>query len=159
MRSTVFLASWSISVPLRWPILPERIIGNRPASRQARLGSDPPHPIELRPAVSDILQRGTERGRLVIHAERHIGRVLPKLLLHLSADLLLLLAVRRIEPRSSQGLHLRVGRPAEPRIRAACADRNVGPGRYVPHAAEIGVENVPPAFVDGLAARATGNDA
>src|SRR5262249_3159642 len=51
--------------------------------------SHAPHAIKLRPAVAHILQIGMKRGRLVVHAERHIRWVLPELLLHLAADLLL----------------------------------------------------------------------
>src|SRR6516162_1014019 len=123
------------------------------------VSSHSPHPIELRPAIAYILQRRTESGRLVIHAERHIQRVLPEFLLHLAADLLLRLEVGRIEPSRPQRLHLWVAGPAEPGIGAARADRNVGARRDVPHPAEISIEDAPAALVDRLAAGSPRYDA
>src|SRR5271157_2292924 len=73
------------------------------------------HAVELRPTVTHILQIGLECGRRIIHPQRGVGWVLPELHLHLLADLLLRCEVRRIEPGVIEGLHLRIGRPAEPR--------------------------------------------
>src|SRR5438552_18475981 len=95
-----------------------------------------------------------ERGWLVVHAERHIAGVLPEMGLHVAADLLLRLEVGRLEPGLAQGLHLGIGRPAEPGLRAGAADRDVGAGRDVPEAAEIGIEDIPAAMLDRLLAGA-----
>src|SRR5439155_20116774 len=96
--------------------------------------------------------------RLVIHAERYIARALPEMALHVAADLLLRLEVGRLEPGLAQGLHLGIGRPAEPRLGAAAADRDVGAGRDVPEAAEISIEDVPAAMLDRLLAGAPRHD-
>src|ERR1043166_4994766 len=78
-------------------------------------GLDPAHAVKLRPAVAHVLQIGMECHRLVIHAERHVGRVLPEMDLPIADALLLRGEVRRLKPLIAPGLHFRVGRPAEPR--------------------------------------------
>src|SRR5215470_11016035 len=75
------------------------------AASLGKPGLYPPHPVELRPAVPDFLKVGAETGRLVVHAERHVGGVLPEMLLHVVADLLLRLEVRRVEPSLAQRFH------------------------------------------------------
>src|SRR6516225_10323658 len=126
----------------------------RRASHTSLNALDAPHTVELWPAVAHILQVGVERDWLVVNAERHIRRILPELLLHFAADLLLSGEVRRVEPGFAQLFHFWIGRPAEPRISTAGADRDVRAGRDVPHATEVGVKNVPAAFVDWLTAGA-----
>ena len=82
------------------PVLPAR-----------RGSSHAPDPIELRSAVANVFEIGTEGGRLVIHAKRRIGWVLPKSFLHLAADLLLRRQVHGSRTRRCGAL-LSLGRSA-----------------------------------------------
>src|SRR6185437_16850366 len=100
------------------------------------IASAPFHAVELRPAVAHVLEVGAVGGRLVVHAERDVGRIGPEMRLHIGAHLLLRGEVGRVEPGGAQALLRRVFRPAEPGARPAGADGEIRRRRDVADAAE-----------------------
>ncbi len=99
----------------------------------------------------DVRAIGRRQDELPGRNERHELERAP---LHRVAAFFELAAIGRVEPGFAQLLELRIGRPAEPRLVAGAADREVD--RRIHHVGtdEPGVEDVPAAFLRRLPHRA-----